>query len=134
MGLVEDLINHLRNFQKLIIFEPESEKALCAMLYIYLRMLDYDVIYTGGKAQADLVVRGENTEIPIEVKKTSTSSTVDDGIEQLFEYMKGTEWKKGILFVLDVSRTGTVYSRAEEIESVTKYRRTVYVVAIRIQI
>jgi len=132
MGLVEELIEILENeFPNYVVVEPENEECLHGLLYLFLRVKGYEVNYTGGRAKPDLVVIRKGVGVPIEVKIAFSSSVVDDGIEQLFNYMKGTEWKHGILFIWDRTEKGTAYSRAKEIETKMKRERTVHIVAVK---
>jgi len=92
--IVNDLVRLLRDeFLDLVITEPKSEFDLHALIYIYLRLKGYIVNYTSGRAQPDFVVttRRSKNEVPIEVKVAFMAKTVDDGVKQLFDYMKGTK-------------------------------------------
>ena len=134
MVLVSDIVRLLRDeFPELVITEPKTESDLHALIYIYLRLKGYIVNYTGGRAQPDFVVttKRSKNEIPIEVKVASMAKTVDDGIKQLFDYMKGTKWKKGILYIWDRSKKAVAYSRAKEIRRQTKYGRTIIIIGIK---
>jgi len=100
MVFVEELVEILKNeFPSYVVVESESEECLHGLLYLFLRVKGFEVNYTGGRAKPDLVVSRRGVEVPVEVKIASSSGVVDDGLEQLFDYMKGTEWKHGILFV-----------------------------------
>ena len=120
-------------FPDLVITEPKSESDLHALIYLYLRLKGYVVNYTGGRAQPDFVVttKRSKSEVPIEVKVASMAKTVDDGVKQLFDYMKGTKWKIGILYVWDRSKKAVAYSRAREIGKQTKYGRKIIVIGIK---
>ncbi len=134
MGLVEDIVKLLRDeFPELVITEPRSETDLHALIYMFLRLKGYVVNYTGGRAQPDFIVttKRSKTEIPIEVKVASTAKTVEEGFKQLFDYMKGTKWKKGILYVWDRSKKAVAYSKAKEIGKQTKYGRTIITIPIK---
>ena len=92
MGLVDDLVKLLGDeFPELVIVEPRSESDLHGLLYLYLKLKGYVVNYTGGRAQPDFIVTSKRskTGVPVEVKIASTAKTVDDGLRQLYEYMKG---------------------------------------------
>ena len=91
------------------------------------------VNYTGGRAQPDFIVttRRSKTEVPIEVKVASTARAVDDGLKQLYDYMKGTKWKTGILYIWDRSKKAVAYSRAKELGKQTKYGRTIITIGIK---
>ena len=134
MGLVEDLVKLLRDeFPDLVITEPKSEKDLHALIYLFLKLNNYVVNYTGGRAQPDFIVttRRSKTEVPIEVKVASTARAVDDGLKQLYDYMKGTKWKTGILYIWDRSKKAVAYSRAKELGKQTKYGRTIITIGIK---
>lgn len=134
MGLVEDLVRLLRDvFPGLVITEPRSESDLHALLYLFLRMKGYVVNYTGGRPQPDFIVTSKRsrTEVPIEVKVASSAKSVDDGLKQLFSYMKGTRWKTGILYIWDRSKKAVAYSRAKELGRQTRYGRTVITIGIK---
>jgi len=132
MGLAEELVEILENeFPSYVVVEPESEECLHGLLYLFLRVRGYEVNYTGGRAKPDLVVARRGVEVPVEVKIASSSGEVDKGLEQLYNYMKNTEWKHGILFIWDKTEKGTAYSRAKEIGTKTKYGRTMHIVAVK---
>jgi len=134
LGLVEDLIKLLRDeFPELVIIEPRGESDLHGLLYLYLKLKGYVVNYTGGRAQPDFIVTSKRskTEVPIEVKIASTVKTVDDGLRQLYEYMKGTKWKTGILYIWDRSKKAVAYSRAKELGKQTKYGRTIITIGVK---
>jgi len=134
LGLPEELASLLEGeFPRLVPREPESEDCLHSLLYIYLSSKGYHVNYTAGRARPDLVVRKPKgrVEVPVEVKLTGTASEVDRGLEQLLGYMKGTDWKAGLLFVWDKSRKAAAHSRARELKKVEKRGRTVLVVAVK---
>ena len=134
MGLVEDLVKLLRDeFPDLVITEPKSENDLHALIYLFLKLNNYIVNYTGGRAQPDFIVttRRSKTEVPIEVKVASTARAVDDGLKQLYDYMKGTKWKTGILYIWDRSKKSVAYSRAKELGKQTKYGRTIITIGIK---
>jgi len=95
--------------------------------YLFLRVKGFEVNHTSERAEPDLVVAREGVEVLVEVKIAS-SGVVDDGIEQLFGYMKGTEWKHGALFIWDRTEKGAAYGRAKEIGTKTEYGRTVNIV------
>jgi len=134
VGLVEDLVKLLRDeFPELVITEPRSETDLHALIFLYLKMKGYVVNYTGGRAQPDFIVttKRSKTEVPIEVKVASTAKLVDDGFKQLFNYMKGTKWRKGILYIWDRSKKAVAYSRAKELGKQSKYGRTIITIGIK---
>jgi len=135
MSLAEELVNILENeFPKYIAIEPDKEECLHGLLYLFLKVKGYEVNYTGGRAKPDLVVISKRTEIPLEVKiasKSGGSKSVDNGVDELYKHMKGTEWKQGILFIWDDTEKGVAYSRAKELGVQTKYGRTIYIVAIK---
>jgi len=134
MGLVGDLVKLLRDeFPELVITEPKGESDLHALMYLYLKLKGYVVNYTGGRAQPDFIVstRRSKTEVPIEAKVASSVKTVDDGFKQLFEYMKGTRWKTGFLYIWDRSKKAVAYSRAKELGKQTKYGRTIITIGIK---
>lgn len=134
LGLVDDLIKLLRDeFPELVIVEPRSETDLHGLLYLYLKLKGYVVNYTGGRAQPDFIVTSKRskTEVPIEVKIASTAKTVDDGFKQLYEYMKGTKWKTGILYVWDRSKKAVAYSRAKELGKQLKYGRVIVTIGVK---
>ena len=134
MTLVENLSKLLREeFPNLVITEPKSESDLHALLYMFLKLKNYVVNYTGGRSQPDFIVstKRSKTEVPIEVKIASTAKTVDDGLKQLYEYMKGTKWKTGILYIWDRSKKAVAYSRAKELGKQTKYGRTIITIGIK---
>lgn len=70
-------------------------------------------------------------EVPVEVKLTGTARDVDRGVEQLLGYMKGTDWRSGVLYVWDRSRKAAAYSRAKELGRITKWGRTVVIAAVK---
>lgn len=134
MGLPEELASLLEGeFPRLVPREPEGEDCIHNLLYIFLSVKGYHVNYTAGRARPDLVVRKPRgrVEVPIEVKFTGTASNVDKGIEQLLGYMKGTDWKTGLLFVWDKSKKAAAFSRARELRKVEKRGRIVIVVAVK---
>ena len=134
MGLAEELASLLEGeFPRLVPVEPESEQCLHGLLYVFLVERGYHVNYTGGRAQPDLVVRKQRgrVEVPIEVKLTGTARDVDRGVDQLLGYMKGTDWKTGVLYVWDRSQKATAYSRAREVHTRTKWSRTVIIAAVK---
>ncbi|ALL01956.1 hypothetical protein Pyrde_1913 [Pyrodictium delaneyi] len=134
MGIAEELASLLGGeFPRLVPIEPENENCLHGLLYLYLASKRYYVNYTGGRARPDLVVRKPRgrVEVPIEVKLTSSASVVDRGVEQLMSYMKGTDWRTGILFVWDNGKRAAAYSRARELKTVKKWGRTILLVAVK---
>jgi hypothetical protein len=134
VGLAEELAALLTGeFPRLVPVEPESESCLHGLLCVFLSLKGFHVNYTGGRAQPDLVVRRARgrVEVPVEVKLTGTARDVDRGLEQLLGYMKGTDWKTGILYVWDKSRKAAAYSRAKELGTVTKWGRTILVAAVK---
>ncbi len=134
LGLIDDLIKLLRDeFPTLVITEPKSETDLHGLLYIFLKLKGYVVNYTGGRSQPDFIVttKRSKSEIPIEVKIASTAKYVEDGLKQLYEYMKGTKWKTGILYIWDRSKKAVAYSKAKEIGKQTKYGRTIITIGIK---
>jgi len=134
VGLLEELASLLEGeFPRLVPREPESEECLHSILHVFLSGKGYHVNYTAGRARPDLVVRRPKgrVEVPIEVKLTGTASNVDKGVEQLLGYMKGTDWKAGLLFIWDKSKKAAAYSRARELKKVEKRGRQVLVVAVR---
>mgnify|MGYP000200337612 CR=1 FL=1 len=134
MTLIDNLSKLLREeFPNLVITEPKSESDLHALLYMFLKLKNYVVNYTVGRSQPDFIVstKRSKTEVPIEVKIASTAKTVDDGLKQLYEYMKGTKWKTGILYIWDRSKKAVAYSRAKELGKQTKYGRTIITIGIK---
>jgi len=134
MGLAEDLVKLLRDeLPELVITEPKSEADLHALIYLYLKMKGYVINYTGGRAQPDFIVttKRSKTEVPVEVKVASSSKAVEDGFKQLFDYMKGTKWRAGILYVWDRSKKAVAYSKAKELGKQTKYGRTIITIGIK---
>ena len=89
--------------------------------------------YTGGRAQPDFVVKAKKSkiEVPVEVKLVSTAKTVEDGVKQLFDYMKGTGWKTGILLIWDKTKKATAYSKAKELGKQVKHGRTIIVIGVK---
>ena len=134
VGLVEDLVKLLRDeFPSLVVIEPSSEKDLHALIYLFLKLKGYIVNYTGGRPQPDFVVTAKRskTEVPIEVKVASNARVVDAGFKQLYDYMKGTKWKTGILYVWDRSKKAVAYSKAKELGKQSKYGRTIITIGIK---
>ncbi len=134
MGLAEELAHILETeLARLIVREPEDELCLHGYIFMFLSLKGFHVNYTGGRAQPDLVVRRARgrVEVPIEVKLTGTARDVDKGVEQLLGYMKGSEWKAGVLYVWDKSKRASAYSRAKEVNRVTKWGRTVIVASVK---
>jgi len=134
LTLIDNLSKLLREeFPNLVITEPKSESDLHALLYMFLKLKNYVVNYTVGRSQPDFIVstKRSKTEVPIEVKIASTAKTVDDGLKQLYEYMKGTKWKTGILYIWDRSKKAVAYSRAKELGKQTKYGRTIITIGIK---
>lgn len=134
MGLAQDLVRLLRDeFPELVVTEPRSEADLHALIYLYLKMKGFVVNYTGGRAQPDFIVttRRSRNEVPIEVKVASTAKAVEDGFKQLFNYMKGTKWRTGILYVWDRSKKAVAYSKAKELGKQSKYGRTIITLGIK---
>lgn len=134
LGLVEDLVKLLRDeFPELIVTEPSSEKDLHALIYLFLKLNNYIVNYTGRRPQPDFIVTTErsNTEVPIEVKIASSTRTVDEGLRRLYKYMKGTKWRTGILYIWDRSKKGVAYSRVKELGKQTKHGRIVITIGIK---
>lgn len=58
------------------------------------------------------------------------AKTVDDGVKQLFDYMKGTKWKKAYC-TYGIEAKAVTYSRARGLGKQTKYGRTIIVVGIK---
>lgn len=136
MGVAEEVASLLRSeFPKMVIKEPGSEDCLHSLIYQFLVLKGFDVIYTAGRARPDLVVKKPRgrIEVPVEVKFTGTASDVDRGVSKLLDYMKGSEWKTGILFVWDRSKKASAYSRAEELKRIERRGRTIIVVAVKPQ-
>ncbi len=134
MSLASALIRLLtEEFPELVITEPRSETDLHALLYMYLKLKGYTVNYTGGRAQPDFIVtrRRSKTEIPLEVKIASSAKSVDDGFNQLYNYMKRTKWRIGILYVWDRSKKAVAYSRAKELGRQVKYGRTIITIGVK---
>ncbi len=134
MGLAEELAALLEGeFPRLVPVEPGSEACLHALLYLFLSLRGFHVNYTGGRAQPDLVVRKQRgrVEVPVEVKLTGTARDVDRGVEQLLGYMKGTDWKTGILYVWDTGKRAAAHSRARELGRVARWGRTIILAAVK---
>ena len=132
--MAEELASLLEGvFPRVVPVEPESEQCLVGLLYVFLVGGGFHVNYTGGRAQPDLVVRKQRgrVEVPVEVKLTGTARDVDRGVDQLLGYMKGTDWKTGILYVWDRSQRAAAYSRAREIHQRARWGRTVLIAAVK---
>ncbi len=109
------------------------------MLYLYLKLKGYEIGYSAGRQKSpDFIIKTKRAkhEIPLEVKLSSSSSDVDKGINQLFEYMKEKKWERGILFLWDISKTGVIRDKVlseykgRVSKRFGKVERTIYLVAI----
>lgn len=131
MGFAEALTVYLSDFADFLVVEPSSEKDLALALYIYLRLLGFDVKYM-VEDEPILVLYSVSTAVPIMVRKAGSAGDVDEGVKRLLGHLEKMELKKGVLFVFDASENGEAYARARAMESVTKDGKTVYAVAVYI--
>ena len=134
MSLISALTRALADeFPELVITEPSKETDLHALLYLYLKLKGYTVNYSGGRSRPDLIVtrKRAQTEVPIEVKIASSASAVREGFNQLYQYMKRTKWRTGILYVWDRSKKAVAYSKAKELGRQQKYGRTIIVIGVK---
>jgi len=79
----------------------------------------------------DFIVKLGRTEVPIEVKLNPSSEKLDDCIDNLYEDMKKKGWDKGILVVIDTTKSGKAFAEAERIKEKEKYGRKIHVVGVR---
>jgi hypothetical protein len=112
-----------------MISTPESEREIHLCLGIYLRMSEYEIAYVDKPV--DFIIKLGKAEVPIEVKLDPSSEKLNDCIDDLYEDMKEKGWDKGILVIVDTTKSGKAFAEAERIKEKEKYGRKIHVVGIR---
>jgi hypothetical protein len=117
-SLVNDVLNNLLNYSKYVFNSAHgstipfiTEAELIGRLNAYFEKSDNTItikrevpITIGNKRSsnyADIIIERENEKILIEVKKyfTNQKVNIENGKEQIFNYMMNSEINKGILFI-----------------------------------
>jgi len=129
LSSIKDLINSIKKLGDYMISTPKSEREIHLCLGIYLRMSGYEAAYVDKPV--DFIVKLGRTEVPIEVKLNPSSEKLDDCIDNLYEDMKKKGWDKGILVVIDTTKSGKAFAEAERIKEKEKYGRKIHVVGVR---
>jgi len=129
MSSVRDLVDSIKKLGEYMVAPPESEREAHHCLGTYLLTSGYNVIYVDKPV--DFIVKIGKTEIPIEVKLNPSSERLNEVIDELYKDMREKGWNRGILVVVDTTKSHKAATEAERIGEKEKYGRRIYAIGVK---